>query len=240
MNRVPFITDIINAVGEAVENVRKSMEAWQKENHDKKEKKEQEERSRKVAEFHENLLSVRHYITEFEKEWRKSISGFVLVDSNIWMNYQYDDLFRSLSQLLISSSGVLEIPAEQFDEIVNLKNLPFDNPKSKRARRALSVIEDFQNKNVLKIVPMGLDTKKGAYADPKILKILIAASKTHSSVTFISDDRELRIRANQLVRDASNGEFRAVGGKEMLDNFIKYENCLKFARSANEPSAERA
>lgn len=200
---------------------------------EEKRRQNQERQDREAAEFEERLSKARDYIAGFESEWRATLAGFMLVDSNIWMNYEYNVLFRNLAQLLISTSIALEMPTEQFDEIVNLKNLPYDNPKSKLARCALSRIEEFQNKKVLKIVPMGIDAVRGAYADPEILKILMKASKTHPSVTLVSDDRELRIRANQLVSEASSNPFKAVEGKRLLDAFAKYESSLNLVRSSS-------
>lgn len=162
------------------------------------------------------------FLTEFELDWGKKLSGFILIDSNIWMEYDYQNFFDVLMKLLEKTSNSIVMPSEQFDEIVNLKNRPYEDRKSKQARCALSRIESFQNKRKLKIIPMGVKTEKEAYADPVILKILINKAAECSNVTLISCDRELRIRANGLVSEDSC-TFFAIDGLQTVDDFEKYK-----------------
>lgn len=203
---------------------------------EEKEKAEAEEKLRQAREkadaarhHQEEVSEAKLFIKSFESEWSEKLCNLVVIDSNIWMNYDYDDLFNSLELYLSKSNHVIKIPQVQFDEIVNLKNLPYGNVKSKLARCALSRIERLQNSNVIKIIPLGFDAEKDAYADPEIIKLLIEATDEYKNLALITDDRELRIRANQLVSDSNqNIQFQSIDGLAVQTEFKKYNDKVKF------------
>lgn len=141
---------------------------------------------------------------------------YLLIDSNIWMSYDAKELIDFILKFLIQSRLVIEMPNVQFDEIINLKNLPFDNPKSKKARTALHRIEEFQKAKCLEIVPLELDSKKGAYADPEIIRIILKMNENVKTMTFVSNDRELRIRIRQFTNHLQNN-CNIISGEEITN-----------------------
>ncbi|MGR5447985.1 PIN domain-containing protein [Vibrio jasicida] len=192
-------------------------------------RKQAQEKADEARRHQEALSRANLFIKSFESQWDERLSDLVVIDSNIWMNYDYDDLFNSLESYLSKSNNVIKIPQVQFDEIVNLKNLPYGNVKSKLARCALSRIERLQNSNAIKIIPLGFDAEKEAYADPEIIKLLIKATDEYNNLLLITDDRELRIRANQLVSDANqNTQFKSIDGLAVQKEFKEYNDKVKF------------
>ena len=158
--------------------------------------------------------------TEVDLE-KKLIAEYLLIDSNIWMDEDYTKFFGFLLNLLKKNKIGLEMPNIQFDEIVNIKKkTTFGQPKNAKARIALSRIEDFQKERCLKIVPLQLESKPGAYADPELLKILIHLGKKYQSLVFISNDKELRIRARQFVDTECETNFIALGDSDIKTPFL--------------------
>lgn len=183
----------------------------------KAEEREEEERKREVK-----LAKAAKDIADFDKLWKTRFESLLLVDSNIWMNRDYDDFFKELEWVMKKFSSNIKMSSVQFDEIINLKNLPYDNPKSKLARCALSRIEYFQNIDLIEIIPMGTEAKKGAYADPDIIDILLNSLTENSSMTLVSDDRELRIRANQIMKDNQAKDFKSILGQDIFKDLKEY------------------
>lgn len=116
----------------------------------------------------------------------------------------------------------------QFDEIINLKDLPYDNPKSRLARCALSRIEHFQKLGLVKIIPITIQSNKSAYADPDIIHYLLKSSNNYSTMTLITNDVELRIRTNQIISDRTKSNFLSVGGKELSQIISDYRTSLDY------------
>lgn len=164
---------------------------------------------------------------EFESQWGGRFESLLLVDSNIWMDRDYEDFFKDLEWVMNRFESSIKMSSIQFDEMVNLKNLPYDNPKSKLARCALARIEHFQNIDLIEIIPIGLNAKKNAYADPDFIKILVDSLKSHSAMTLVSDDRELRIRANQILKDKKAHDFKTIMGKDLHEEIKKYKENIE-------------
>lgn len=73
--------------------------------------------------------------------------------------------------------------------------MPYSDPKSRKARRALARIEDMMNAGALEVVTAGVDANRAAYADRKIIEILKGFVSKFSGTGLVSDDHDLRIRA---------------------------------------------
>ena len=117
------------------------------------------------------------------------------------MHGDYDAFFQLLEKILRKANRKIIIYGVQFDEICNIKSShEYGSQKSKRARLAINRIENFQKNEILKIETVSIKSERWAYADPVVLKLLISLSKESHSVVFISNDKELRIRARELVR----------------------------------------
>ena len=147
------------------------------------------------------------------------LSDHLVIDSNIWMHGDYDAFFQLLEKILRKANRKIIIYGVQFDEICNIKSShEYGSQKSKRARLAINRIENFQKNEILKIETVSIKSERWAYADPVVLKLLISLSKESHSVVFISNDKELRIRARELVR--SGQATTQVIGIEEIENDI--------------------
>jgi len=139
------------------------------------------------------------------RELRQAISNGVaadmlIIDSNIWMNEHYDAFFALLTHLLQANNQRLLLVGSQFDEICNMKSAcPIGDEKGRRARLALTRIEELQSSNLLRIDSMGLTSKRNAYADPLFLQLVEHCGKKRLRIAMITDDRELRVRAREVA-----------------------------------------
>ncbi|MDR2114799.1 MAG: hypothetical protein LBP87_00300, partial [Planctomycetaceae bacterium] len=141
------------------------------------------------------------------KHKRERLISFInvpcfVIDSNIWMNENYDALFSAIRSVLQQHSQQLVLYGVQFDEICNVKKKTgkdggIGNERNRRARLAINRVEQFQKMGLLRIEPVTIDAKIGAYADPMIVKLLVNAAKKNKETCFISDDKELRIRVRE-------------------------------------------
>lgn len=194
----------------------------------KNEEKKRQDDALKAEEKELKVLSSVKGIEEFEQSWEKRLTSLIIVDSNIWMQQDYNSFFRNLEWVMTRFSSTIKMSSIQFDEIVNLKDLPYANPKSKLARCALARIEAFQKTGLIEIIPMKFEANKYAYADPDIIKFLVDSSREYSVMTLVSDDRELRIRTNQIVKDKSRTDFLSITGQDLERKLSNYCNNLNF------------
>jgi len=191
------------------------------------EEKRKKQQRRKQAHA-DDIAKAEAEIRLFEESWEGRFKSLILVDSNIWMQKEYESFFESLEWIMKKYSSTIKMSSVQFDEIINLKNLPYENPKSRLARCALTRIEHFQNIDLIEIIPMQFEAKKNAYADPDIIKILLDSSSKHPIMTLVTDDRELRIRTNQIIKDKSESDFKSIIGKELQELISHYHKNLDF------------
>jgi hypothetical protein len=152
------------------------------------------------------------------------MSENLIIDSNIWMNEGYSSFFLVLEALLENSGKPVVLLGPQFDEICNIK---FKSPnakdkrKAKRTRLAIKRIENLQKKGLLQISPISIERKREAYADPVILQLLVAIGMQPRSVSFVSDDKELRIRARELLR-AGKASAKIIDLRELKSEIIVF------------------
>lgn len=215
----------IGAYAAAKSNASKEKKEEEQRQHYAQTAKEQEERNKA------KIVHTRKAVIEFEQSWKKRFISLIIVDSNIWMQQEYDNFFRNLEWVMKRFSSTIKMSSIQFDEIVNLKDLPYTNPKSKLARCALARIEVFQKMGLIEIIPMKFEANKYAYADPDIIKFLVDSSREYSVMTLVSDDRELRIRTNQIVKDKSKSNFLSITGRDLEKEVSNYHNNVTFIRA---------
>ena len=157
---------------------------------------------------------------------------FLVIDSNILMNdwESYCNLFNAFNRVLKEQGKQITLYGPQFDEICNIKkSTDFGDQRNGRARCAIERIEWFQKEGLLSIKPISIDAEKGVYADPLIIKLLMANAREGNPVTFISDDKELRVRARQLLQDLGNGCFKIFEGNELASlapDFCKHNKMI--------------
>lgn len=187
-------------------------------------KEEEQEKELKI------LPSVKE-IKEFEQSWGKRLTSLIIIDSNIWMQQEYSRFFRDLEWVMKRFSSNIKMSSIQFDEIVNLKDLPYANPKSKLARCALARIEAFQKMGLIEIITMKFEANKYAYADPDIINFLVDSSREYSVMTLVSDDRELRIRTNQIMKDKSKSDFLSITGQDLEKKVSNYHKNVNFIKA---------
>jgi hypothetical protein len=131
------------------------------------------------------------------------------------MKPEYNVFFEILSRVLRENSIKLILFAPQFDEICNIKKKrSYEESGNKRARLAINRIESFQKDDLIIIAPITIDAAPGVYADPLIVKLFINAAKKGQKCNFISDDKELRIRVREHLRQNAMDEFQIIELKE--------------------------
>jgi len=141
----------------------------------------------------------------------------MIIDSNIWMNEDYDSFFACMRLACIKKEYRIDLFGVQFDEMANIKKAcSYGEVRNKRARLAINRIEDFQKEKLLNIVPVTLDAKRGAYADPVIVKVLATKSREGKECTLFSNDKELRVRARQVLADYSEADSSIIE----IENYI--------------------
>ena len=151
------------------------------------------------------------YATEQLRRFSNWLTQVMIIDSNIWMNENYDSFFHSMRLACISKKYKIELFGLQFDEIANIKkSVNFGEAKNRRARMAINRIEEFQKADILRVIPITIDAKRGAYADPLIVKVLATKSREGKECTLFSDDKELRVRARQFLADHSEADFKII------------------------------
>lgn len=147
------------------------------------------------------ISAAKKHLEEFGQYLKFMLEGFLLLDSNIWMGEKYTDLFNNLEFHLDTLKGKISVPEVQFNELVKLKDLDFENKKSKLARMALSRIERLQRRGAADIISSGKFGSNSTYADPEIVKIMESSTDSAAFSTLVTDDTELRIRVLSLKKD---------------------------------------
>jgi len=135
------------------------------------------------------------------------LSSFLVIDSNIWMSREYAVFFDILEEHLKNQSKCLTLYGPQFDEICNIKkNTDFGEDKNLLARMAIDRIDKLNEKGLLKIEPITIESERGAYADPLIIRLLAKITQTDTQAILLSDDKELRIRVREHIRQYSSSD----------------------------------
>jgi len=160
------------------------------------------------------------------KDFENYLQQFLVIDSNIWMNENYDSFFLLLGVACNNQNCKLILYGPQFDEISNIKkNSTFGKGKNKSARIAINRIEEFQKNNRLKIEPVTIDAQRGAYADPMLVKLITKKSREGHQCTFISDDIELRVRIRQHLVDHSKATWEIVELASILPKCLVFQEA---------------
>ena len=143
----------------------------------------------------------------------------ILFDSNIWMNSNYDALFKESFMCIKKMHSQIMMPGIQLDEIENLKN-SLDDTKKYAARLALKRIELAQQKGIIALHGVGVGAKKCAYADPEFIKYLLFEATQLpecSGSVFVTDDRALRIRVKAVVKERLEKEILVLSGEDIFE-----------------------
>jgi hypothetical protein len=182
----------------------------------REQRRKSDERRLQQEENEQTILEINSY---FEKYILKDT---ILLDSNIWMNPDYESFFITLREQLKNQDKKLVLYGPQFDEICNIKKRTgYRTIQNRLSRLAINRIEEFQINNLLKIKPLTIDAEKRAYADPLIIKMVLGLLDNNEKVVFISDDKELRIRMRGFSEEKKNNCV-VVPGKDLIDKSKSY------------------
>ena len=169
-------------------------------------------------------------LDESQKLFNSKLSNIVLVDSNIWMNCEYDVLFTEMIDAVRAMNFKMMLLGVQLDEMENLKNSSPDNDTKRGARCAFRRIDSAQDSNVLVIKNVTLNATRNAYADPEFIKYLLGNTEQgclNPGVVFITDDRPLKIRIKAIAKEHHGKDFPVESGQELS----KIADILSKARS---------
>lgn len=144
----------------------------------------------------------------------------LVIDSNIWMDHAFESFFIELKAFCQTSRYQLIMLGPQFDEIDNIKaRSSYNKDQNKAARVAISRIEDFQKSGVLRIDSVKLNSAPGSYADPVIIKVLLASCMKGEKSVFITNDKTLRIRVREILSARSEAAWAVVEGESIFELF---------------------
>jgi len=167
-------------------------------------------------------------VNSFVAYVRGNIGRGLVIDSNIWMNEKYEVFFTVLGQAAAKEGKPIIVYASQFDEICNIKRKSkYNDDKDRRARLAIGRIEKFQKEGLLRIDLKSFVTNVNAYADPVIIRQLVALAKEGETIWFISDDKELRIRVREHLMQIGTGSYI------IEDSDALIEQCNEAIESSN-------
>jgi len=198
---------------------------------------EEEERIRKE----ENISKDIDYAQNFLKYISDIISNYIIIDSNIWMDFEYDNFFIVIREACCNYKCKINIHSIQFDEIVNIKkNKKAEIQKRKKAWLAIKRIEELQKENILDINQISINPNRKAYADPLIIKLLSEQAQKGVKTTLISNDRELCIRARQILKDKSTNAWAVLDFNSLLNDCNFYVKTMQYKIDINNFNPETA
>lgn len=167
---------------------------------------------------------ISNYEIKFSLEDMIKASEYLIIDTNIWIDQYANVFFKKLETFLKKYGKKVYIPGFQLSELIHLKNKLSTNSddKNEKIDLALERIERLQRmqlqqkqgdegKDLVDIDQFSIMSKWESYADPRIISTLLEKKgKMGESVCLITNDRELRIRARQILKD--EGIRSIVGG----------------------------
>jgi ABC-type multidrug transport system fused ATPase/permease subunit len=140
----------------------------------------------------------------------------IIIDSNIYMNDRYNELFDFFIKYQIQ----ILMTSLQYDEIKNIKKSDKDENTKYAARNAMRIITELSKKKVLKIINKNFESNEKAYADPEIFKYALHFAKKHP-VLVVTNDMDL---INNIIHILNNPNIEVFDG----DDFEKLINKLNF------------
>ena len=162
---------------------------------------------------------------KIEKRFRKTI---VYVDSNIFMDFNFDNIFEYFNK----NNTKIVILKSQYDELINLRKR-YKNERSDRAKAirpqltmALNRVEKLIDNTQSQIKDIGIESDKNSYADPVFIKSILKKLKKGKSVIFITQDRDLRTRLKSMTKEDRKIDTQNINIFK-ADEFIDYVNIME-------------
>jgi hypothetical protein len=97
-----------------------------------------------------------------------------------------------------------------------------DEDKAYKARSALSRMETLQQAGMLLLLGLSSTSRQPRHTDAVIIEILRETPESVGDLKLISEDRDLRMRATQLVNDRFKDRFSALTATEVLERAVRY------------------
>ena len=114
----------------------------------------EKERLRILTENTEKLNEINSYFKKF------ILKDTIIIDSNIWMNYDYKNFFLTLKEQIKSSNSEILVLGPVFDEICNkYRKNDFGTDENYRAGLAKKRIEEFQMTDFLTIKALTVNSE---------------------------------------------------------------------------------
>ena len=152
----------------------------------------------------------------------------LIVDSNIWMddNPQYENFIIVFRFLLIQFNICYTFYGPQFDEICNIKKrTEYGESANQRSRTAINRIDKLSDQNLLQIAQINFESKNPGHVDPLLINLLLMDAKRGKSVSLLSNDVELRVRAREKLKEHNFNYYRIL----KMDDLDEHINNIQLA-----------
>jgi len=162
-------------------------------------------------------------------EIKKKFKGSkVYLDSNIFMDFKFDNIF----DYMIDNKVNVSIVKSQYDEMINLRK-KYKDAKTNKAKSllpqltlALNRVEKLLDNTKSNIKDIGFDSDKNAYADIDFIKIILSKLKKDKSIVFVTQDRDLRTRLKTMIKEDKKISKKNVNIFK-ADEFINWVNIIE-------------
>lgn len=177
----------------------------------------------------ENRDNILHHADTALAEAAAYLTPCVVIDTCIWMTEGYGLFFDTLDVLCRRANYRLMLFGPQFDEITSIKRLTaYEDRANVCARLAIDRIERLQKGGLLAITPVSIGTAPGADADPLIVELLSSQAERGVPCTFVSEDKELRIRVRQHLSNCAKAPWTIVEIDEFMPKCRTIVESLKY------------
>ena len=140
----------------------------------------------------------------------------LLIDSKVWMSDECGSFFYVLEQACREKGGYkLVIDAEQLEEMRGIRGAV---DQSHRAELAVERIEQLRNKGLLAVSEAKLVSDPALEGEPLIIRQLDSATRAGRTTTFVTDDREMRIKVRKYLYKSTNARVDIVSLESIIQD----------------------
>lgn len=139
----------------------------------------------------------------------------LLIDSKVWMSDECGSFFYVLEQACREKGGYkLVMDAEQLDEMRGGGAVD----QSPRAKLAVERIEQLQSKGLLAVSEAGLVSDPALADEPLVIRQMDSAIRSGRVTTFVTDDRDMRIRVRKYLYKSTNARVDIVSLESIIQD----------------------
>jgi hypothetical protein len=165
----------------------------------------------------------------FLRDAREMLTPCLVIDSSIWMSVAYEAFFAALKILCVEANYVLPLSRAQFDDMAGLRATVASNGSSDAdCRLAFSRIEALQKLGLLRMEPLPHTSAPSDASEPLIVRILAAWAAAGKSCTYISDDKELRVRVREFLSHDAQIPWRVVEMEAIMPSCRAVVEALRY------------